>query len=123
LQKIHGHQQDVTAETTGEAEEPHGGEGRSGKDGTTESTDHITDRDLVHDLEEDANQGDQQVAQQSKKQHKPSGFYPTMERLKSHNPEISNILPLDNLAMASQPKTKLRNMTTKLLFSKSTCLS
>ena len=41
----------------------------------------------------------------------------------SYNLQISNILPIDNLAMARQPKTKLRNMTAKLLFSKSACLS
>jgi hypothetical protein len=37
---------------------------------------------------------------------------------KSYNLQISNILPMDNLATARQPKTKLRNMTAKLVFSK-----
>lgn len=40
---------------------------------------------------------------------------------KSQNLQILNMTPIDNLAIAKQAKTKLRNITAKLLFSISAC--
>lgn len=42
---------------------------------------------------------------------------------KLYNLQVLNIMPIDSLAIAKHPKTKLRNITAKLLFSKSACFS